>query len=225
MLCILSFLLICCRRCVRVSKSSFVYSGTRYIKGVLWRREIEAFAYTMIVINVCLWFKFEQSCIHWGVKFGPKQRENTVLVVRWCFSRRLVWFGWKWMGWGGCHCCNQPKNPENFQIFNFWLKTTFTEPLKLFRVVSRKRLLICNFQDFSIALTSDIPLQGMGGVSKIEIKWRNVCGCVYLCVGVCVFRQFFSTRFLSVKRWFGFSCFVLHQQIYFIVFLSFTFKI
>lgn len=45
---------------------------------------------------------------------------------------------------------------------------------------------------------------------------------VYLCV--CV-STVFCSRFCSVKRWFGFISFFLHQQIYFIVFLSFTFKI
>lgn len=142
MLCILSFLLICCRRCVGFLNHRLFTVVHDILLRVLWRRdEIEAFAYTMIVINVCLWFKFEQSCVHWGVKFGPKQRENTVLVVWWCFSRRLVWLEMDsslirdvmGMGRGGCHFWNQLKNPEKLHIFYVWLKTNFAESWKFFK--------------------------------------------------------------------------------------------
>lgn len=61
--------------------------------------------------------------------------------------------------------------------------------------------------------------------------WRRendemyVSCCVVWCICVSV-STVFCSRFCSVKRWFGFICFLfLHQQIYFIVFLSFTFKI
>lgn len=67
-----------------------------------------------------------------------------------------------------------------------------------------------------------------GGVltGKWVRVWRReiMTKCMWVYVYLCVSTGFCS-RFCSVKRWFGFSSFFLHQQIYFIVFLSFTFKI